>query len=86
MNPIRSCVGCGVRASRSELLRVIERDGHVIIDENASLSGRGAWLHDTRSCIERAIARGGFPRALRVKGKLDTVELENRLETMMDNS
>jgi len=65
---------------------VVERDGQVIIDEKASLSGRGAWLHQTETCVERAIARGNFPRALRVKRKLDTSQLENRLETMMDNS
>lgn len=86
MEAIRSCVGCGVRASRGSLLRVVERQGRVVIDESASLTGRGAWLHHTPTCIEQAIARGGFPRALRVSGKLDTAELENRLETMMDNS
>ncbi len=80
MVAVRSCIGCGVRVSRSELLRVVERDGHVVIDEKAVLSGRGAWVHPDRACIERTIARGGFPRALRVSGRLDTSELENRLE------
>ncbi|WP_369808060.1 YlxR family protein [Leucobacter chinensis] len=86
MEAIRSCVGCGVRASRGSLLRVVERNGRVVIDEGACLPGRGAWLHRSRACIERAMTRGGFPRALRVSVKLDTAELENRLETMMDNS
>lgn len=86
MVTIRLCVGCGVRVSRQKLIRVVRRDDQVILDEEASLPGRGAWLHPDQICIEQAIARGVFPRALRVPEKLGTAELENRLEKMMDHS
>lgn len=86
MEAIRMCVGCGVRAPRQLLLRAVHSSGQVILDERGSLPGRGAWLHRDRACIERAIGRGAFPRSLRVSGKLDTTPLENRLESIMDNS
>ncbi|GAA1639484.1 YlxR family protein [Microbacterium flavum] len=72
MEPVRTCVGCRARAPRSALLRVVERDGALVADEDAVLPGRGAWVHDTDACVEAAIRRRAFGRALRVSGTLDT--------------
>jgi len=72
MEPVRTCVGCRARAPRSALLRVVERDGVLVADEKAVLTGRGAWVHDTDECVETAIRRRAFGRALRVSGTLDT--------------
>ncbi|WP_336631705.1 MULTISPECIES: YlxR family protein [unclassified Microbacterium] len=72
MEPVRTCVGCRVRAPRSALLRVAERDGVLVADEKAVLPGRGAWVHDTDACVDLAIRRRAFGRALRVSGPLDT--------------
>lgn len=79
MEPVRTCVGCRTRASRSALLRVVSQNGILIIDERAVLPGRGAWLHPTRECMEAALRRRAFVRALRVSGNLDTQTIEKRL-------
>ncbi|WP_284529235.1 YlxR family protein [Microbacterium sp. T2.11-28] len=71
MEPVRTCVGCRARAPRSSLLRVVARDGVLVADEKASLPGRGAWVHDTDACVDTAIRRRAFGRALRVSGQLD---------------
>ncbi|MBC9928123.1 MULTISPECIES: YlxR family protein [unclassified Leucobacter] len=85
MDPVRSCVGCHARANRAELLRVVQRDGQVLPDDRAVLPGRGAWVHPTVQCVEQAVKRGAFSRALRSSGKLDTSPLQNRLKSLMDN-
>ena len=72
MEPVRTCVACRVRAPRSSLLRVVARGGELVADENAVLPGRGAWVHDTNACIDTAIRRRAFGRALRVSAALDT--------------
>ncbi|WP_291046794.1 YlxR family protein [Herbiconiux sp.] len=84
MEPVRTCVGCRARTTRSSLLRVVARDlvptGTVlVVDETASLPGRGAWLHPSSECFQTAVTRRAFGRALRVEGSLDTSTLENRL-------
>ncbi|MFD1202054.1 YlxR family protein [Leucobacter albus] len=84
MDPIRTCVACRTRAARAELLRVVVRDGHLIIDDRAVLPGRGAWVHETAECMNLAVQRGTFTRALRASGKLDAQPLENRLKMLMD--
>ncbi|TAJ49721.1 MAG: YlxR family protein [Herbiconiux sp.] len=84
MEPVRTCVGCRARATRSSLLRVVSRNivpqGQVlVVDETATLPGRGAWLHPSLECFHTAVTRRAFGRALRAEGTLDTTTLENRL-------
>ena len=79
MEAVRTCVGCRTRASRSALSRVVAVDSHLVFDERASMPGRGAWVHPTRECVDAAIRRRAFVRALRVSGSLDTQTFENRI-------
>ncbi|MFT4211367.1 MAG: YlxR family protein [Microbacterium sp.] len=73
------CVGCRTRAPRSDLLRVVVRGSQLVLDERAVLPGRGAWLHPTTHCMDAALRRHAFVRALRVSGPLDTQTIEKRL-------
>ena len=67
---IRTCVGCGTRAAKSDLLRVVAVDGEIVVDPAARRPGRGAYLHPSKGCLERARRRRAIPRALRVTGPL----------------
>jgi len=67
---IRTCVGCGARAAKSDLLRVVAVGGEVVADPAARMPGRGAYLHPSQGCLERARRRRAIPRALRAKGPL----------------
>ncbi|MFV0374383.1 YlxR family protein [Microbacterium sp.] len=81
MEPVRTCVGCRARAPRSSLLRVVARNGELIPDEPPVLPGRGAWVHDTDACVDAAIRRRVFGRALRVAGTLNPQLLTARTDT-----
>jgi len=58
---------------------VVAVDSHLVFDERASMPGRGAWVHETPECMDAAIRRRAFVRALRVSGPLDTQTIEKRL-------
>ena len=77
MDPVRTCVGCRARASRSALIRVVVNNGELVFDEKAVLPGRGAWLHPTPECLQNALRRKAFARALRVSTALDLSTAEN---------
>ncbi|MDY0909170.1 YlxR family protein [Microbacterium sp. CFBP9034] len=79
MEPVRTCVGCRTRAPRSALLRVVSIESSLVPDERAVMPGRGAWVHETSECVDAAIRRRAFVRALRVSGPLDTQTIEKRL-------
>jgi uncharacterized protein len=70
--PVRMCVGCRRRDSWSALLRVVavkdEQNGSVRLapDPQHRLPGRGAWLHPSTTCLEQAVRRKAFTRALRL--------------------
>jgi predicted RNA-binding protein YlxR (DUF448 family) len=53
------------------LLRVVARDGRVIPDQSGNSPGRGGWVHPTRECVDKAITRKAFGRALKVSTALD---------------
>ena len=67
---VRTCVGCRIRAAKSDLLRVVAVDGEIVADPAARMPGRGAYLHPSRDCLERARRRRAIPRALRATGPL----------------
>ncbi|MFC8524124.1 MULTISPECIES: YlxR family protein [Micrococcaceae] len=65
--PERTCIGCRKKGPRSQLLRLVaEGSGStaVLVDERRRMSGRGAWLHPSQSCLALAIKRRAFGRAL----------------------
>jgi predicted RNA-binding protein YlxR (DUF448 family) len=58
---------------------VVAIETQLVVDERATMPGRGAWVHETRECMEAAIRRRAFVRALRVSSALDTQTIEKRL-------
>ena len=77
--PIRTCVGCKVRAAKSSLLRLVAAGDGIVPDPQARQPGRGAYVHPSLACLELALRRRVFPRALRVTGSLDTTPLASYL-------
>ncbi|HTP16169.1 MAG TPA: YlxR family protein, partial [Streptosporangiaceae bacterium] len=58
------------RAAKSDLLRVVAVGGEIIPDPAARMPGRGAYLHSSQECWERARRRRAFQRALRLREPL----------------
>jgi hypothetical protein len=81
-------VGCRQRAPISELLRIVaaEHAGqwHAQPDPARSRPGRGAHLHPDPRCLELALRRRAFGRALRVSGVVDTGELAKAVTAVTD--
>ncbi|WP_166865107.1 MULTISPECIES: YlxR family protein [unclassified Salinibacterium] len=84
MGPVRTCLGCRQRVPRSSLMRIVARDGRVVVDTAARLPGRGSWVHPHSGCISTAVRRGAFGRALRT-AITDTSDLSEWTERHMDN-
>ncbi len=64
--PVRTCIGCGRKAAQPDLVRLKAEAGSVVVDRARS-GGRGAWLHPAAECLDRAIQRRSFARALRAE-------------------
>jgi predicted RNA-binding protein YlxR (DUF448 family) len=87
-SPLRTCVGCRVRAGKSDLLRVVAvengaepaRVAVLTPDRHDRLPGRGAYLHLDLRCLDLAERRRAFRRALRLQGPPDLTVLRQWVE------
>ncbi|WP_370865394.1 YlxR family protein [Nocardioides agariphilus] len=89
--PVRTCIGCRQRAAKSELLRVVAgagADGQPAVcpDPAGVAPGRGAHLHPTTECLDQAVRRRAFSRALRVQEGLTVAPLREHLDTSTDTT
>lgn len=64
---------------KRELIRLVRRSEGVVIDPTSKLAGRGAYLHNQRSCWERGL-KGTLAHALKVT--LTPANLEHLREFM----
>ena len=82
MEPVRTCVGCRTRADKCSLVRIVVRDFELVVDETATIPGRGAWVHPNRECFVRAIERRAFGRALRAPDAVTGTSMKDFLTTL----
>jgi predicted RNA-binding protein YlxR (DUF448 family) len=61
-------------------------DGRFVaeVDLRRRLPGRGSWLHPSPDCLDLALRRRAFVRALRIAGSLDTSALSTALAPYAD--
>jgi hypothetical protein len=59
-------VGCRATAPKRTLIRVVRSVSGAIVDPSGTAPGRGAYVHMSGPCVERAIERDALARALRM--------------------
>ena len=80
--PQRTCVGCRVVLAKRQMLRIVRTAEGVQVDPTGKLAGRGAYLHDKRSCWERGL-KGALAHALKAElSNDDRVRLEAFMNTL----
>ena len=79
--PQRTCVGCRQVLPKRSLIRIVRSPEGILVDPTGKLPGRGAYLHDKRSCWELGI-KNALSHALRTT---ITEEDSERLTAFMDS-
>jgi predicted RNA-binding protein YlxR (DUF448 family) len=64
--PQRTCVGCRQTQAKRSLIRIVRTPDGLQVDPTGKLPGRGAYLHDARSCWESGL-KGALAHALKVE-------------------
>lgn len=78
--PQRTCVGCRTVLAKRTLVRLVRTTEGVRVDPSGKLNGRGAYLHNQRSCWAQGL-KGPVAHALKVGL---TAEDRQRLEAFME--
>jgi len=64
--PQRTCVGCREILPKRSMVRIVRSPQGVVIDPTGKLSGRGAYLHELRTCWESGL-KGALANALKIE-------------------
>ncbi len=52
--PMRKCSGCGEMKSKKQLIRIVKTpQGEIKLDQSYKTDGRGAYVCNNRSCLEK---------------------------------
>ncbi len=71
--PQRTCVGCRTAMPKRQMIRIVRTPEGVQIDPTGKKSGRGAYLHDRRTCWEQGL-NGALAHALRTELRVEDRE------------
>ena len=77
--PQRTCVGCRSVLPKRTLIRLVRYGEGVQVDPTGKMVGRGAYLHNRRSCWEKGM-KGALAHAL--KSPLTTEDTQRLLQFM----
>ena len=54
--PQRTCMGCNEKKDKKDLIRIVKnKQNEINIDKTGRLEGRGAYICDSITCLEKAI-------------------------------
>lgn len=66
--PQRTCIGCNSQKNKKDLIRIVKnKDGIISIDRTGKASGRGAYICDDITCLEKAIKSKRLEKTFRTK-------------------
>ena len=83
--PQRTCVGCHSVLPKRSLIRLVRLPEGVQIDPTGKVAGRGAYLHDRRSCWEKSL-KGSLAHALKADlSPEDVSRLRQFMQGLTDN-
>ncbi len=84
--PQRTCVGCRLVMPKRTLSRVVRTPEGVQLDPSGKANGRGAYVHNSRDCWQRAL-KGALANALRVElSDSDRTQLETFVQTLPEET
>ena len=73
--PLRTCIACRSTEAKRGLVRIVRTpEGRVELDATGKRNGRGAYVHESRSCWDDALKKDRLGRALKVTPPAEDVE------------
>ena len=57
--PLRTCLGCGQKGLKGDLVRIVLQDGALMVDAQGGLPGRGAYVCPREECVELLLKKEG---------------------------
>lgn len=72
--PMRTCVGCKTSKPKSQLIRMVNDHGKVLVDRLGKADGRGIYLCRDHECFEKAKKTKAINRSLKLDLNSDDMD------------
>ena len=89
MEPLRTCIGCGMKKPQDSLIRIVrDAAGNISVNTGRKADGRGAYVCRDLKCVKRMCDRRGLNRDFRMAAEPEATErIRQTLNQMLaDNS
>jgi|WetSurMetagenome_2_1015567.scaffolds.fasta_scaffold90408_2 uncharacterized protein len=64
--PMRTCISCGAKQPKGLLIRLAaDNENHMVKDASARMKGRGAYVCNAQTCLERLAHKKHLKRYFR---------------------
>lgn len=75
--PVRTCISCGTKGPRFDLIRIaVDKENRLIRDTSGRTGGRGAYVCNSQPCLERLLYNRRLNRHFRTEAEINvTLEL-----------
>ena len=75
MKPQRTCMGCNQKKDKTELIRIVKnKNNEISVDKQGKKEGRGAYICNDISCLEKVIKSKRLARILKIEISEDIYE------------
>ena len=65
--PQRTCMGCNEKKDKNQLIRIVKnKENEIHVDRTGKMEGRGTYICDDITCLERVIKSKRLERVLDV--------------------
>ena len=66
--PQRTCMGCNSKKDKKDLIRIVKnKEGVISIDKTGKANGRGAYICNNISCLEKVVKSKRLERVFETK-------------------
>ena len=66
--PPRTCIGCKTKKDKKDLIRIVkDKEENIFIDRTGKANGRGAYICDDITCLEKAIKSKALQRNFEIE-------------------
>lgn len=66
--PQRTCIGCGLKKDKKELIRIVKnKNGDISIDKTGKAQGRGAYICNQIECFEKTVKSKKLEKTFEMK-------------------
>lgn len=85
--PMRTCIGCGEKQSKGEMLRIVKTsEGEFHIDPTGRLNGRGCYVCRKAECMDALVKQRKLNRSYRENVDANVCEtLMKEFESLANN-